>query len=76
MSIGNAQDRFEQIRDESPKDAVLRMMPHLKLKKKINKWYILYEEKETVPFVKPNTNYNLLWLDAYAKCMENLSDGK
>ena len=71
MSIGNAQDRFEQVRDETPKQAVLRLMPHLKIKKKINKWYVLYEEVETIPFVKPNTNYNSLWMDALDKCFAN-----
>jgi len=71
MSIGNAQDRFEQIRDETPKQAVLRMMPNLKIKKKINKWYVLYEDVWTEPFVKPNTNYNSLWMDALDKCLSN-----
>ena len=71
MSIGNAQYRFEQVRDETPKQAVLRMMPNLKIKKKINKWYVLYEDVETKPFVKPNTNYNSLWMDALNKCFSN-----
>jgi len=71
MSIGKAQDRFELVRDETPKMFVKRLNPNLKLKKKINKWYILYEDEITSPFVKPNTNYKHLWLDAMSKIIED-----
>lgn len=69
MSIGSAQDRFQEIRDETPKQFCYRLMPHLKIKKKINKWYVLFEETENNPFVPLNTNYNNLWLDAMSKIL-------
>lgn len=67
MSIGNSQDTFERVRDETPKMFVKRLKPNIKLKKKINKWYVLFEDTELIPFVKPNTNYENLWLDAMDK---------
>jgi hypothetical protein len=58
---------FEAIRDETPKMFVKRLKPNIKIKKKCNKWYVLFENVETIPFVKPNTNYRDLWMDAMDK---------